>query len=304
MAMWLFTTLTLLSSSAGTSHEAWTTRSDRSQAPLLADTAEIKTISDAGNGPHKTAFYPIIAAQYEGKPVMNLFATRGEEYHSRDNRSVVHTYSMATLSHLEFKIDHVSRLFIRILRERFAETGHVVDLGKWLQWYAFDVIRNLTLSRTFGFLEEQRDVDNTTAAISGFMAYASTISQIAWLPLLLVLLPDIEKFNPAVMFAGKALKDVQDQEFDTAEVGHDDCLTRFRKVAKSGSRGGLQGGPFGASDVVNHTSSDVLAEGIQQSLHFGRSFMAYARIPWHMPNYRKRLTSMIQKTSYPIQSLK
>lgn len=105
------------------------------------------------------------------------------------------------------------------------------------------------------------------AAISGFMAYASSIGQIPWLhyllagnPLLPLVFPDIEKFNPAVMFAGKALKDVQNQEFDTAEeAGHDDFLTRFRKVAKAGSRGGLRGGTFGAADIVNHTSSNVLA---------------------------------------------
>lgn len=65
---------------------------------------------------------------------MNLFATRDEEYHSRIKRPVAHTYSMATLSHLEFKIDDVSKLFMAILREKFARTGHVVNLGEWLQY--------------------------------------------------------------------------------------------------------------------------------------------------------------------------
>lgn len=135
------------------------------------------------------------------------------------------------------------------------------------RWYAFDVIGNLTFSRTFGFLKEQRDVDHTISAISHFMAYASTIGQIPWLhyllagnPLLPIVFPNIEEFNPAVMFAGKALKDVQDQVLDNAEeADHDDFLTRFRKVAESGSRAGLQGGAFGSADIVNHTSSNVLA---------------------------------------------
>lgn len=108
----------------------------------VADPAEIKTIYAAGNGFPKTAFYPIMAARYEGKPLMNLFATRDEEYHSRIKRPVAHTYSMATLSHLEFKIDHVSRLFIRIIREQFAETGRVVDLGEWLQYVTIWVLHS------------------------------------------------------------------------------------------------------------------------------------------------------------------
>lgn len=73
-----------------------------------------------------------MAALYEGKPLMNLFATRDEEYHSRIKRPVAHMYSMAALASLESKFDHVSNMFMRRMRE-FADQGEAVDLGKWLQ---------------------------------------------------------------------------------------------------------------------------------------------------------------------------
>lgn len=99
----------------------------------VGDPAEIKTIYSVNGGFTKTAFYPIQAVRYEKKPLLNLFATRDESYHSRIKRPIAHTYSMAALTALEPKIDHVSKLLMQKLQV-FQRTNQAIDLGEWLQY--------------------------------------------------------------------------------------------------------------------------------------------------------------------------
>lgn len=131
------------------------------------------------------------------------------------------------------------------------------------RWYAFDVIGNLTFSQTLGFIEESRDVDNVISSIGAFFIYAAVVGQVPWLhkllagnPLLPVVMPAIETFNPAVNFANKCMKEMGTEEVNK---GRDDFLVRFQKMMKDGVRGGTNGGAFESADIVNHTSTNVLA---------------------------------------------
>lgn len=85
---------------------------------------------------------------------------------------------MAALTDLEPKIDHVSKLLMHKLQS-FEAKNEAFDLGEWLQWHAFDVIGNLTFSRTLGFIEESRDIDNIIASIGAFFIYAAVVGQAA-----------------------------------------------------------------------------------------------------------------------------
>lgn len=56
-----------------------------------------------------------------------------------------------------------------------------MDLAIWLQWYAFDVIGNITFQRRFGFMEQRRDVDQMLEGIDGGLQYVKIIGQFpAW----------------------------------------------------------------------------------------------------------------------------
>jgi cytochrome P450 len=227
----------------------------------VGDTAEIKTIYSVNGGFTKTAFYPIQAVIFNKKPLYNLFATRDESYHSRIKRPVAHTYSMSALTALEPKIDEVSKLLMTKLQQ-YEKSGAIVDLGEWLQWYAFDVIGNLTFSRTLGFIEESRDVDNIIKDIGSFFIYAAVIGQVPWLhkllagnPLLPIFMPSIETFNPAVNFALKCMKVSKGENASM----RDDFLVRFQKMVDEGVKGGVSGGAFANVDILNHTSTNVLA---------------------------------------------
>lgn len=96
------------------------------------------------------------------------------------------------------------------------------------------------------------------------MHYASVVGQIPFLhyllagnPVLPLLYPAIETFNPAVNFAVKCMKEANEKSYVSDEP--DDMLRRLIKIAESNGKGGLDGGAFGSADIVNHTSSNVLA---------------------------------------------
>ena len=56
--------------------------------------------------------------------------------------------------------------------------GRPVDLGEWLQWYAFDVIGNITFSQTFGFLKDREDNRHVIDGLEASTRYSSVIGQI------------------------------------------------------------------------------------------------------------------------------
>lgn len=82
--------------------------------------------------------------------------------------------------------------------------------GTWLQWYAFDVIGELTLSKRLGFLEGARDVENIAASIAANFDRCSVLGQMPWLDLWTYKNPLYRwfakvKVNPVIAFGQRRL---------------------------------------------------------------------------------------------------
>ena len=105
------------------------------------DSDAIKTIYSISGRYIKSAYYPLQQSTFRGKQVPNLFSLRDEAAHKALKRPVANSYSMGSLLQSESAISTCGELFISKLRT-FAASGHTVDIGPWLQYYAFDV-RNL-----------------------------------------------------------------------------------------------------------------------------------------------------------------
>jgi hypothetical protein len=56
--------------------------------------------------------------------------------------------------------------------------GQQIDLGAWLQWYAFDVIGAITFQRRFGFMEKREDVQDMIGGLESGLQYAGIVSQV------------------------------------------------------------------------------------------------------------------------------
>lgn len=124
----------------------------------LSDPAMIPIVYGTKENYTKTGFYPIQSISWKKKPEMNLFSTRDPEYHRVEKRKVGAAYSMPNLLQSEKAIDSCIDLFMKRLDE-FARTETSVDLGAWLQYFAFDIVGEVTFAKKLGFLQESRDVD-------------------------------------------------------------------------------------------------------------------------------------------------
>ena len=75
-----------------------------------------------------------------GYLVDNLASTRDNETHGRMLRPVAGAYAMSTLVEFEPLVDSTSRMFMKQMKNRFADQCKECPLDKWVQMYAFDVM--------------------------------------------------------------------------------------------------------------------------------------------------------------------
>lgn len=77
-------------------------------------------------------------------------------------------------------MDSTTTIFLRELERRFAggngSPPAVCDFGAWLQYYAFDVIGELTFSKRLGFVEGGADVDNIIRDLEWMLNYVAVVS--------------------------------------------------------------------------------------------------------------------------------
>ena len=140
----------------------------------FADPRAAKAIYALNKGLVKTDFYIVQQAVARGERLPSLFSTTDEAYHARYRRCVSAAFAMTSLVSLEPLVDGTTRVFLAKTREVFAE-GRVCNFSRWLQYYAFDVIGELTWSRRLGFVERNEDVDGIVAFISRFLSYAGPV---------------------------------------------------------------------------------------------------------------------------------
>ncbi|KIY02977.1 uncharacterized protein Z520_01442 [Fonsecaea multimorphosa CBS 102226] len=211
----------------------------------------------------KTAFYPIQCISWKKRPEMNLFSTRDPEYHRIEKRKIGAAYSLPNLLQSEAAIDSCVNLFMDRLNE-FASKREPVDLGAWLQYFAFDVVGEVTFASKLGFLEQGKDVDGMMKAIEGMLAYAALCGQVPELhhallgnPLFTRLMPAMETWNQVLVFTLKAINGrasiKRDGELINADVEGRDMLSRWAYVKSSDPL------KMNTRDIVVHLSTNVFA---------------------------------------------
>ncbi|KAI4845223.1 cytochrome P450 [Aureobasidium sp. EXF-8845] len=139
----------------------------------IADLSAIKTIYGAGTRFRKSDWYSV----WQGHRKFDLFAERDEKLHGKQRSLISSAYAMTSLKDLEPYVDDTVNRFLDAMSER---QNQVVDMGKWAQLFAFDVIGEITFSKSFGFMEAQAD-DGSFGQIEGALQSASWIGQMPWL---------------------------------------------------------------------------------------------------------------------------
>ncbi|KAF2199259.1 pisatin demethylase [Delitschia confertaspora ATCC 74209] len=151
----------------------------------FGDPKAIKVIYGLNKGMTKSDFYPVQQAVAKGRRIQSLFSTTDESYHAKYRRCVNSAFAMSSLVHYEPLVEATMNVFLDRTERLFAETGKSCNFNQWLQFFAFDVIGDLTWSKRLGFVEKNEDVDGIISFLGKFLSYAGPIGQMPFLDLLL-----------------------------------------------------------------------------------------------------------------------
>ncbi|KKY28214.1 putative cytochrome p450 [Diplodia seriata] len=151
----------------------------------IADPKAIKTIYGLNKGMTKSDFYPIQQATAGGHRVWSLFSTKDEDWHAKYRRCINGAFAMSALVSYEPLVDSTVNYFLDQTDKFFASTGQVCNFNRWLQFFAFDVIGELTWSKRLGYIEKNEDVDDIVGFLAKFLSYCAVVGQQPWLDLLI-----------------------------------------------------------------------------------------------------------------------
>ncbi|KAJ5793682.1 Cytochrome P450 [Penicillium paradoxum] len=183
-------------------------------------------------GYQKTNFYCVQQQLVKGRPTPTLFTTTDENFHAAIKRPVSSAYSMSTLIEFEPFVDRTIQTFFEKL-DTFVVTKKVCDIATWLQYYAFDVIGELTFSKPLGFLEKGADVDGIIVALERMLDYFGKIGQMPWLDYVFIKNPLKGLFRGgsrgAIARFARARVDerLKEMNISTSNSRQKDFLTRF-----------------------------------------------------------------------------
>ena len=126
--------------------------------------------------PQQTEFYPVQNNIAKGHRIPSLFSTTDESFHAQFRRCINAAFSMSTLISYEPLIDSTTNAFLAKTRTLFCDTNQTCDFARWLQFYAFDVVGEVTFSKRLGFVEQNRDVDGIVRSIAATLRYSGYVS--------------------------------------------------------------------------------------------------------------------------------
>jgi cytochrome P450 len=137
----------------------------------IGDPTAIRTIYGAGSKFYKSNYYTVF-----GTPSMDhkdVFSETSNAMHALERKKTSNMYAMSSLVSYERFVDKVNSEFMTALVDH-AQHGRAFDLFTWLQFYAFDVIGEITLGQSFGLIEAGYDKDGLLHAVHvGSITYGS-----------------------------------------------------------------------------------------------------------------------------------
>ncbi|KAJ5690937.1 cytochrome P450 [Penicillium malachiteum] len=142
----------------------------------------ITTVYPTRPGFPKSDFYATLRPYTRDRgSMLAVFNTQDEDMHKHIKSPIAPLFSLSNVVNFEGLVEEVLLCLSEQLDRRFVDTGDEIDLGEWLQYFAFDVMGTMSFSRRYGFLEQGHDVKGMLEAIFNFMKTAAPMTQITWL---------------------------------------------------------------------------------------------------------------------------
>ncbi|OAA59630.1 pisatin demethylase [Niveomyces insectorum RCEF 264] len=144
----------------------------------FSDPRALRTIYGLNKGFIKSDFYVVQQSVVKGHSLASLFSTTDNDFHAQFRRCVNAAFAMSSLVQYEPFVDNTTKLFLKQTEKLFVDNREGCDFTRWLQFYAFDVIGEITYSNRHGFIEKNEDIDGIVAYLAKLFLYVAPIGQI------------------------------------------------------------------------------------------------------------------------------
>ncbi|GIJ88500.1 hypothetical protein Asppvi_007424 [Aspergillus pseudoviridinutans] len=173
-----------------------------------------------------------------------VFNTTEEHILKQIKTPIAPLFSISSTTTFEPLVDEVLQCIRAKFEEKFTETQRIIDMGQWLQFFAFDVMGTMTFSKRYGFLDEGKDVGGMLSTIVDFMRTSAVMTQSPFLDMLLRknIIADIfwQAVRPTpslsiLSFVAQAIKEMKEKLArgdNNPPSGHTDFLTRYIQLQK------------------------------------------------------------------------
>lgn len=191
----------------------------------FADPKALKAIYGLNKGFIKSDFYIVQQSVVKGHRLASLFSTTDNSFHAQFRRCVNSAFAMSALVQYEPFVDNTTKLFLDRTEQLFAGNPEGCDFTRWLQFYAFDVIGEITYSKRHGFIEKNEDIDGIVQYLSKLFLYVAPVGQIPFLDLLFLKNPLYLKLSQWGLF---------DSTFPVARFARDRMAERLPEINPNG----------------------------------------------------------------------
>lgn len=123
----------------------------------------------------KSDFYVVQQSTVKGHNLASLFSTTDNDFHAQFRRCVNSAFAMSALVQYEPFVDNTTKLFLKQTEKFFVNNPEGCNFTQWLQFYAFDVIGEITYSKRHGFVEKNEDIDGIVNYLGNLFLYVAPV---------------------------------------------------------------------------------------------------------------------------------
>jgi hypothetical protein len=112
------------------------------------------------------------------RPIQTIFASTNTDWHSNLRRAVSSAFSMTPIVKYEAYVDDTINVFLQELGKRFdgrPGTDGVINIPKWLRFYAEDTVATITYGKRVGNMESVTDHTGIIALMDSGQKYIITV---------------------------------------------------------------------------------------------------------------------------------
>ena len=264
----------------------------------FSDPDLIKVIYSTKGAWRKSEMYRPNDVLINGMRLSNVFNAQDNDWHDRAVKPIRGFFNMTKVLEAEGYVDETLNLLVGKLDKLFVEGKKVCAMDEWLGYFAWDVTANFTFGRHYGFLDQERDVNNLIVDSTKGLYYFAPVSQIPWVDYLLDKNP-LMRIGPKPTLTGviytfgvvaqyqQELKEQGTLKKEEDRPPH--YLDRYVQLKETKSKEELGGLEVDDNQIVNWLMLNILAGGDTTSATMRAVVYHLAKTP---SNYEKLLREL------------